>query len=114
MLSDEERDRLAEHLFPDGAFNVSLIGSSAETIAESAGIRVPRGTRVLLVKLERIGDDYPLSREKLCPVLGFYEVAKPRGGAHRLPRHGAPAGRRAIRRRSMPATRRSSCASGRR
>ena len=36
---------------------------------------MPRGTRVLLVKLERIGDDYPLSREKLCPVLGFYEVA---------------------------------------
>ena len=41
----------------------------------AAGIQVPRGTRVLLAPLERIGDDYPLSREKLCPVLGFYEVA---------------------------------------
>jgi len=29
---------------------------------------------VLLAPLERIGDDYPLSREKLCPVLGFYEA----------------------------------------
>ena len=36
---------------------------------------MPRGTRVLLVPLERIGDDYPMSREKLCPVLGFYEAA---------------------------------------
>jgi acyl-CoA reductase-like NAD-dependent aldehyde dehydrogenase len=75
MLSDEERDRLEEHLFPGQKFNVSLLGRSAEKIAESAGIRVPRGTRVLLVRLERIGDDYPLSREKLCPVLGFYEAA---------------------------------------
>ncbi len=75
LLSAEERDRLAEHLFPAGKFNVSLLGKSAETIAESAGIRVPRGTRILLAPLERIGDDYPLSREKLCPVLGFFEAA---------------------------------------
>jgi acetaldehyde dehydrogenase/alcohol dehydrogenase len=74
MLSIDERDRLAEHLFLGGKFNVSLIGKPAEKIAESAGLRVPRGTRVLLVPLERIGDDYPLSREKLCPVLGFYDV----------------------------------------
>ncbi len=75
LLSADERDRLAEHLFPAGKFNVSLVGKSAEKIAESAGIRVPRGTRILLAPLERIGDDYPLSREKLCPVLGFFEVA---------------------------------------
>ena len=75
LLSAEERDRLQEHLFPGGKFNISLLGKSAETIAESAGIRVPRGSRVLMVPLERIGDDYPMSREKLCPVLGVYEVA---------------------------------------
>ena len=75
MLSAEERDRLEEHLFPGGKFNTSLLGRSAEKIAEAADIKVPRGTRVLLVPLERIGDDYPMSREKLCPVLGFYEVA---------------------------------------
>lgn len=74
VLSAEERDRLEEHLFPNGRFNVSLLGKPAATIAEKAGIRVPHGTRILLAPLERIGDDYPLSREKLCPVLGFYEV----------------------------------------
>ena len=74
MLSADERDRLQEHLFPAGKFNLSLLGKSAEEIAASAGIRVPHGTRVLLVPLERIGDDYPMSREKLCPVLGFYDV----------------------------------------
>jgi len=74
LISADDRDRLAEHLFTGGKFNVSLLGKPATTIAESAGIRVPRGTRVLLAPLERIGDDYPLSREKLCPVLGFYEA----------------------------------------
>jgi len=74
LISADDRDRLAEHLFPGGKFNVSLLGKPATVIAESAGIRVPRGTRVLLAPLEWIGDDYPLSREKLCPVLGFYEV----------------------------------------
>ncbi len=75
LCSDEERDRLEELLFPEGRFNVSVIGQSAELIAELARIRVPQKTRVLLVALERIGDDYSLSREKLCPVLGYYEVA---------------------------------------
>lgn len=80
LISADDRDRLAEHLFPGGKFNISLLGKPATTIAESAGIRVPRDTRVLLVPLERIGDDYPLSREKLCPVLGFYEVADREAG----------------------------------
>jgi acetaldehyde dehydrogenase / alcohol dehydrogenase len=74
LLSDEERDILSAHLFPMGKLNVPLIGKSAEHIAKSAGIRVPRNIRVLLAPLERIGDDYLLSREKLCPVLGYYEV----------------------------------------
>ena len=75
LVNLEERDRLEGQLFPTGKFNIALIGKSAETIAAGAGIRVPRGTRVLLVPLERIGDDYLLSREKPCPVLGYYEVA---------------------------------------
>jgi acyl-CoA reductase-like NAD-dependent aldehyde dehydrogenase len=75
LLSAEERDVLGAHLFPMGKFNIPLIGKSAQHIAQSAGIRVPRNTRVLLAPLERIGDDYLLSREKLCPVLGYYEVS---------------------------------------
>ncbi len=73
--SDEERDRITELLYPEGAFDPSVIGQPAEWIAERARIRVPQNTRVLVVDLERIGDDYVLSREKLCPVLGFYVVA---------------------------------------
>lgn len=75
ICSPEERDRLEATLFAKGTFDISLIGKDAEIIAAKAGIRVAPQTRVLVVPLERIGDDYPLSREKLCPVIGFYSVA---------------------------------------
>ena len=75
ILSDAERDQLEKALFPDGKFNIALIGKSAELIAQKAGFRVPPRTKVLVAPLERIGDDYPLSREKLCPVLGLYVAA---------------------------------------
>jgi acetaldehyde dehydrogenase (acetylating) len=55
-----------------GALNPDIVGQSPEKIAGMAGIKVPRGTRVLLVMLEEVGPKDPLSREKLSPVLGFY------------------------------------------
>lgn len=51
-----------------------VVGQSARRIAELAGITVPENTRLLMAPLKGVGDDYPLSREKLCPVLGFYTV----------------------------------------
>jgi acetaldehyde dehydrogenase/alcohol dehydrogenase len=75
ICSAEERDRLEKTLFPQGKFDIALIGKSAELIAEKAGFRVPFRASVLVAPLERIGDDYPLSREKLCPVLGLHVAA---------------------------------------
>jgi acetaldehyde dehydrogenase (acetylating) len=37
-----------------------------------AGIAVPPGTRALLAELDGVGRDFPLSIEKLCPVLSYY------------------------------------------
>ncbi len=75
-----ERERLEHALFPLGSFNTGLIGKGAAEIAKAAEIKVAPRTRVLVVPLERIGDDYPLSREKLCPVLGYFEVSGWRAG----------------------------------
>ncbi len=61
--------------------NPALVGRSATLIAEKAGITVPSGTRVLVAPLAGVGRDYPLSIEKLCPVLSWYVVA---GLARRL------------------------------
>jgi acetaldehyde dehydrogenase (acetylating) len=54
--------------------NPALVGKSAVYIAEKCGLRVPADTRVLLAPLAGVGRDYPLSIEKLCPVLSYYVV----------------------------------------
>jgi acetaldehyde dehydrogenase (acetylating) len=54
--------------------NPALVGKSATYVAEKAGIAVPPGTRALLAELDGVGRDFPLSIEKLCPVLSYYVV----------------------------------------
>src|SRR5215203_4291129 len=63
--------------------NPALVGRPATYIAQQAGISVPAGTRVLLAELAGVGRDYPLSIEKLCPVLSFYVVKHWREGCER-------------------------------
>jgi len=60
---------------PDGkGMSPRVVGQSPQRIAELAGIQVPAGTRVLIARLAGVGPKYPLSREKLSPILGFYTV----------------------------------------
>ncbi len=74
--------------------NPAFVGKSAVHIAAQVGIPVPAGTRALIAPLRGVGRDYPLSIEKLCPVLSYYEVADWREGCERceadppLRRHG--------------------------
>jgi acetaldehyde dehydrogenase (acetylating) len=58
-------------------FGVSpkIVGKPAPYIAKMAGIEVPPDTRALIAPLKGVGKDYPLSLEKLSPVLAFYEAA---------------------------------------
>src|SRR5207249_1414545 len=63
--------------------NPALVGKTAAIIAEKCGLMVPSDTRVLLAALEGVGRDYPLSIEKLCPVLSFYVVKDWREGCER-------------------------------
>src|SRR5262249_48796823 len=61
----------------------ALVGRPATTIANAAGISVPPDTQVLIAELKGVGRDYPLSIEKLSPVLSFYVVADWREGCER-------------------------------
>jgi acetaldehyde dehydrogenase (acetylating) len=75
FLSASEGEALARVLVtPQRLPNPALVGKSAVAIAEKCGINVPPDTRVLIAPLEGVGRDYPLSIEKLCPVLSFYVV----------------------------------------
>lgn len=49
-----------------------VAGQSAQRIADLAEIKVPKGTKLLIAKLTGIGQNFPLSGEKLCPVLSLY------------------------------------------
>ncbi|WP_288227216.1 bifunctional acetaldehyde-CoA/alcohol dehydrogenase, partial [uncultured Enterococcus sp.] len=53
------------------AVNPKIVGLSAMTIAELAGIGIPEGTKMLIAEIDGVGPDYPLSREKLSPVLAM-------------------------------------------
>ncbi len=84
FLSKTEMDAVAKVLVtPQRLPNPQLVGKSAIVIAEKCGIAVPPGTRVLIAPLEGVGRDYPLSIEKLCPVLSYYVVKDWREGCER-------------------------------
>jgi acyl-CoA reductase-like NAD-dependent aldehyde dehydrogenase len=72
FLDEEESARVRSLLFAGNRMNPKIVGKSAQSIAEMAGIQVPPGTRVLISKQTEVAKDNPYSREKLCPVLGFY------------------------------------------
>lgn len=67
----------------DGSLNPAIVGKSAGWIAEKAGIVVPDGTRVLVVRLSTVGREAPLSCEKLSPILALYVVDGWREGCER-------------------------------
>ncbi|MGE0392833.1 MAG: aldehyde dehydrogenase family protein [Vicinamibacterales bacterium] len=63
--------------------NPKLVGKSADWIAREVGLTVHDGTRALIAPLTGVGRDFPLSIEKLCPVLSFYVVKDWREGCER-------------------------------
>jgi acetaldehyde dehydrogenase (acetylating) len=73
FLSPADADKLAKVVAtPQRSLNPAIVGRSVETIAKMAGISVPPGTRCLMVDVGGVGRDYPLSMEKLSPILSFY------------------------------------------
>lgn len=73
FADDKEKALLeAAMVSPDGHVNPKIVGKSPQAIASLAGFSVPASTRVLLVKMEGVGRDHPLSMEKLSPVLCWY------------------------------------------
>jgi acetaldehyde dehydrogenase (acetylating) len=84
FMNAAESDAVAKVLItPQRLPNPALVGRSAVFIAEKCGITVPADTRILVAPLAGVGRDYPLSIEKLCPVLSYYVVKDWREGCER-------------------------------
>ncbi|MEC6747275.1 bifunctional acetaldehyde-CoA/alcohol dehydrogenase [Marinilactibacillus sp. XAAS-LB27] len=75
FLSNEERQKIETFMVTeDGGLNAVVVGRSAYDIADLAGVSVPEDTKILMAELKGVGKKYPLSREKLSPVLAVYKV----------------------------------------
>ena len=80
LLTDEERDRVRDVVFPEGRFDTTTVGKDAAAIAARAQVRVPARTRILLAPFDSAVDEEPLAHEKLCPVLGMVRVPNAQRG----------------------------------
>ena len=75
FLTPAQADQLAKLVVtPQRSLNPKIVGKPATTIAEWAGISVPPGTRCLIAEPGGVGRDFPLSLEKLSPILAFYSA----------------------------------------
>src|SRR3954471_23842544 len=84
FLSQSEADQLAKIVAtPQRSLNPGIVGRSVEVIAKLAGLSVPPGTRCLMADVGGVGRDFPLSMEKLSPILAFYVVDGLEQGAAR-------------------------------
>ncbi|MFQ5700422.1 MAG: aldehyde dehydrogenase family protein [Acidobacteriota bacterium] len=73
FLAPDEIGRLsALAVREDGSLNTGIVGKSAEHIAALGELDVPSDTRCLVARLTGVGKRYPLSREKLSPILAYY------------------------------------------
>lgn len=62
--------KLRDAIFPkgfDGPINVDIVGHPAKEVADYAKVPVPEGTKLLMVKLDKYGNDEVLCREIMCP-----------------------------------------------
>ncbi|HBQ64790.1 MAG TPA: aldehyde dehydrogenase, partial [Clostridiales bacterium] len=78
LCSQAEKARLQAWMWvPDKkgqiGLNPKIIAQSAAKIAEDAGLKIPAGTRILLVEGSRPLEEDPFSSEKISPVLTLWK-----------------------------------------
>jgi len=76
FLDDDQIKALCAHMIDpqSGMVKSAIVGSSAHDIAAGAGIDVAPDAKILIAKQGGVGAEYPLSVEKLSPVLAYYIV----------------------------------------
>ena len=75
FCTSEQQEALGKLLVtPNWTINAKCVGQSPAKIAQMAGFSVPAGTTVIVAELDGVGKKYPLSVEKLSPVLALYFV----------------------------------------
>jgi len=74
ILDPAQCDAVRRVVLREGVLNPAIVGQSAETIADMAGIQVPPGTLVLIGEVGSVGPEEAFAHEKLSPTLGLYRA----------------------------------------
>lgn len=82
FLNEDEKTQLQNYMIiPEkNVLNGKVAGKSAFEIAKNSGFSVPENTKILIVPLDGVGINNPISVEKLSPVLSYYKVSGPKEG----------------------------------
>lgn len=64
------RDIMRDTVFEFGQMNKELVGQSVGKIKALSGLDVPEDTKMIMVKVDELGDT--LGKEKMCPVIALY------------------------------------------
>ena len=74
FLNGEEIDKVRHTILINGALNAKIVGQSAYTIAQMAGVNVPEKTKILIGEVESVDISEEFAHEKLSPVLAMYRA----------------------------------------
>ncbi len=74
FLDSEEKDKVRKTIIINGVLNAKIVGQSACTIAELAGVNVPEGTKILIGEVKSVDISEEFAHEKLSPVLAMYKA----------------------------------------
>ena len=74
FLQGDELDKVRHTILINGALNAKIVGQSAHTIAQLAGVDVPEETKILIGEVESVELSEEFAHEKLSPVLAMYHA----------------------------------------
>ncbi len=74
FLNPDEIDKVRKTILIDGSLNAKIVGQKAHTIAEMAGVEVPKETKILIGEVECVETSEEFAHEKLSPVLAMYRA----------------------------------------
>lgn len=73
IVTEKERALLEKVVVtPEGRLNSDVVGRSPQKISEMAGFSIESDIVCLVVRLQGVGREHPLSMEKLSPILALY------------------------------------------
>ena len=74
ILDAEECQKVRDVILINGALNARIVGQSAHTIAQLAGVDVPEKTKILIGEVDSVDLSEAFAHEKLSPVLAMYRA----------------------------------------